>query len=110
VSEQKPFSQIALENGIFETRVTRKFALRKSYKKEDPGVVKAVIPGVVTEITTRTGNEVKQGDILMILEAMKMLNRILAPADGLVKSLRVAQGAKVVKGQVLIEIQPKPLP
>ena len=40
----------------------------------------------------------------MILEAMKMLNRIAAPADGRVKSFAVAAGEKVSKGQVLVEI------
>ena len=63
-----------------------------------------MIPGVVAEIDTKVGNAVKQGDTLMILEAMKMLNRIKAPTDGTVKAIRVAAGEKVVKEQVLIEI------
>jgi biotin carboxyl carrier protein len=41
---------------------------------------------------------------MMTLDAMKMLNRILAPQDGTVKAIRVATGEKVTKGQVLIEI------
>jgi biotin carboxyl carrier protein len=105
VSEQKQFSQIALENGIFETHVTRKFSLRKPYERQDPGVLKAVIPGLVTEIVTKAGNSVKKGDTLMILEAMKMLNRITAPHDGTVNAIYVSAGEKVTKGQVLIEVE-----
>jgi biotin carboxyl carrier protein len=105
VSEHDKFSQIALENGVFETRLTRKFARRKPYVKHDPNIIKAVIPGVVAEIDTRVGKVVKQGDTMMILEAMKMLNRILAPQDGTVKVIRVKIGEKVAKGQVLIEIK-----
>jgi biotin carboxyl carrier protein len=105
VSEREIFSEIALENGTFETRVTRKFQRRKLYEKHDPRVIKAVIPGVVAAIETAVGNAVKQGDTMMILEAMKMLNRIKAQTDGTVKVIRVAPGDKVAKGQVLIEIE-----
>jgi len=104
VSEQEKLSEIALENGVFETRLTKKFARRKPYQKQDPRIIKAVIPGVVAEIHTRVGTSVKQGDDLMVLDAMKMLNRILSPQDGVVKVIRVAKGEKVSKGQVLIEI------
>jgi biotin carboxyl carrier protein len=105
VSQQKQFREIALENGVFETRVTRKFALRKPYEKQDPGVIKAVIPGVVAEIIAKTGNAVRQGDTMMILEAMKMLNRIMSPLHGTVKAVHVSAGEKVAKGQVLMEIE-----
>ncbi len=104
MSEQEKFIQIGLENGVFETRATRKFGRRKPYERLDPRVIKAVIPGVVAEIGTRVGKSVKQGETMMILEAMKMLNRIPAPLDGTVKVIRVATGEKVSKGQVLMEI------
>jgi biotin carboxyl carrier protein len=105
VSEKETLSKIALEGGVFETRVTRKFQRRKPYEKQDPRIIKAVIPGVVAVVETMVGKAVRQGDTLMILEAMKMLNRIKAPADGTIKVVRVAAGEKVGKGQVLIEIE-----
>jgi biotin carboxyl carrier protein len=105
VSEQKKFSQISLENGVFETRLTRKFGLRKLYEKQDPRFIKAVIPGVIAEISAGTGKAVKQGDTVMILEAMKMLNRIKAPQEGTVRAVRVKTGEKVAKGQLLMEIE-----
>ena len=85
--------------------MTRKFVRRKPFVKHDPGILKAVISGVVTEIRTRPGSIVKKADTRMVLEAMKMLNRIMAPRDGTVKAIRVSAGDKVVKGQVLIEIK-----
>jgi pyruvate carboxylase len=99
------FDRIELENGSFETRVTRKFARRKPYEKLDPRIIKAIIPGVISEISTKAGKIVKQGETLLILEAMKMLNRIQAPLDGSVKAIRIRKGEKVYKGQVLIEIE-----
>jgi biotin carboxyl carrier protein len=105
VSEQEKFSQIKLESGIFETRVTEKFQRRKPYEKHDPRIIKALIPGAVAAIETTAGKSVIQGDTLMILEAMKMLNRIKAPLSGTIKAVRVTTGEKVIKGQVLIEIE-----
>ena len=80
MSEQQEFRTIALESGTYETRVTKKFTQRKPYEKNNPGTIKALIPGVVAEVDTQVGTAVKKGDTLMILEAMKMLNRIAAPA------------------------------
>lgn len=105
MSDREKYNQIALENGVFETRLTRKFARRKLYKRQDPRIIKAVIPGVVASIDTRVGEYVRKGTPLMILDAMKMLNRIMAPQDGAVKSIRVKKGEKVAKDQVLIEME-----
>jgi biotin carboxyl carrier protein len=105
VSAREIFSKIALEGGTFETRVTRKYRGRKPYEKQDPRTIKAVIPGVVAAIETKVGNAVKPGDTMMILEAMKMLNRIKAQTEGIVKVIHVAPGEKVAKGQVLLEIE-----
>jgi pyruvate carboxylase len=85
--------------------VTKKFTLRKPFEKADPRVIKAAIPGSIEKIETRVGASVSKGETLMILEAMKMLNRIKAPFDGKIKVIRVASGEKVTKGQVLIEIE-----
>jgi biotin carboxyl carrier protein len=51
-----------------------------------------------------TGDSVKNGDTLIILEAMKMENEILAPRDGLIKQINVAQGASVNAGDPLLSI------
>lgn len=105
MQEQEQFTEIALESGTYESRVTKKFTLRKPFEKNDPRVIKASIPGVIDKIDTHVGASVSSGDTLMILEAMKMLNRIKAPVDGTIKVIRVAPGEKVTKGQVLIEIE-----
>ena len=104
MSEPKKFDRLALENGVYETRLTAKYAARKPYEKKDPRLVKAAIPGVVAEVCATAGNRVKQGDTLLILEAMKMLNRIPSPFDGEVKAVYAAAGDKVTKGQTLIEL------
>ena len=103
--EHEKLSQIALEAGTYETLLTRKFALRKPYAKIDPQTIKALIPGVIEKIATTIGATVRQGDILIIQEAMKMHNRIRAPHDGTIKAIAVATGEKVGNGQLLIEME-----
>ena len=64
--------------------------------------VKAPMPGLVLKVFVSEGSEVKKGDNLFILEAMKMENIIKAPADVVVKTIKIKPGDKVEKGQVLI--------
>jgi len=65
--------------------------------------VRAPMPGLIIELKVRDGDEVKTGDTLLILEAMKMENIIKAPGDARVKSVKVKMGEGVEKNQVLIE-------
>ncbi len=64
--------------------------------------VKAPLPGTVLEVRASRGQAVKAGDVLMILEAMKMENEILAPADGTVSEIVASKGAEVGTGDILL--------
>jgi biotin carboxyl carrier protein len=64
--------------------------------------IKAPMPGLVLKVLVNEGDEVKKGDSLFILEAMKMENIIKAPADATVKSIKVKPTDKVEKGQLII--------
>lgn len=96
---------LQLENGGFETRLTLKYARRKPYQKADPRIITAFIPGAIAEVDVQTGTRVRHGDTLLILEAMKMRNKLKAPMDGIVKAVNVVTGDKVMKGQVLVELE-----
>ena len=65
--------------------------------------IKAPMPGLIFEINISVGDEVKKGDAIMILEAMKMENVLKSPGDGVVKAIKVAKGDSVEKNQVLVE-------
>ena len=66
--------------------------------------VKAPMPGNVLKINVKAGDSVKKGDVLMVLEAMKMENDICAPADGVVAAVVVNQGATVETDAVLVTL------
>ena len=64
----------------------------------------APMPGNILAVNVSNGSAVKKGDVLMILEAMKMENEIMAPCDGTVTSVSVTKGAAVESGALLCTI------
>jgi pyruvate carboxylase subunit B len=66
--------------------------------------IKALLPGNVWKIVANPGQSVQEGDVLMILESMKMEIDVVAPKGGVVKSINVATNDKVVEGQVVAVI------
>lgn len=67
--------------------------------------IKAPMPGLILEINVKVGQEVKEDDPLLILEAMKMENVLASPRDGVIKSISVEKGNAVDKNQLLIEFE-----
>lgn len=68
-------------------------------------VVEAPMPGNIWKVLVKEGDNVKAGDILLILEAMKMENEILAPRDGVVVSMNTTEGTTVNTGDKLVVIE-----
>jgi biotin carboxyl carrier protein len=67
--------------------------------------IKAPMPGLILEITVKVGDEVKEDDTLLILEAMKMENVIHSPREGIIKSIHVKERETVDKNVLLIEFE-----
>ncbi len=73
-------------------------------KAEGGETIASPMPGTILNVNVQNGAAVKKGDVLMILEAMKMENEIMAPCDGTVTSVNVQKGASVETGAVLCVI------
>ena len=69
------------------------------------GAVSAPMPGTVIRINKTEGTEVKAGEVVLILEAMKMENEIVAPADGTITKMNCEVGGTVAGGEVLFEVK-----
>ena len=63
------------------------------------------MPGTILAVNVTAGQSVKKGDVLMVLEAMKMENEIMCPRDGVVSSVQAAKGASVESGTLLCVLQ-----
>jgi biotin carboxyl carrier protein len=94
-----------IESVKYRTLLTDKYENRKAYEPINPKMVKAFIPGTIRKIEVKIGDKVKKGDLLLILEAMKMKNRIMSPLDGTIKAINVETGKIVPKNHTLIELK-----
>lgn len=68
------------------------------------GSIVSPMPGTINDVRVKVGDSVKKGQVLVILEAMKMENEIMASCDGTVKSVNVSKGASVSASDVLVSI------
>jgi biotin carboxyl carrier protein len=78
----------------------------KIEKRETGGAapIKAPLPGKVMSVKVSKGDIVKKGDVLLIMEAMKMENNVLASQDGVIEVIKVQPGDSVLEGDVLLEM------
>lgn len=76
----------------------------KPTEKKGAGAIKAPLPGTILEMKVKVGDVVKSGDLLLVMEAMKMENNITADKEGKVSAINVNNGDSVMEGDVLVEI------
>ena len=67
--------------------------------------ITAPLPGNIMQVFFKDGDKVKRGDKILIYEAMKMENNLMAEKDGIIKSLKVKVGDSVLQGDLLIEME-----
>jgi len=80
------------------------FTRAEQERIEDLHVVKAPLPGIVSDIRVAVGDSVDSGTVLLVLEAMKMENEIYSPTRGVVKEVYVSKGQQVARGDRLASI------
>lgn len=105
MSNEKKLGVLNIDSSLYSTRISSKFEKRKNYVPANPNIISSFIPGTVLEILVTPGSNVEKGEDVMILESMKMKNRIKSNVAGKVKSVEVSNGAKIGKGDVLITLE-----
>ena len=104
--EQTPkLRSLVVDDVRYRTTFTKKFEYRKHYEPIDFRKLTAFIPGTIRAVFIKDGAKVSQNDKLLILEAMKMKNEIVAPVDGIIKKVYVKEGQVVPKKALLIEFE-----
>ena len=78
---------------------------KKAEETDDSGVLRAPIPGMIIEFKVKEGDQVKAGETIVVLEAMKMFNNLAAPCDGTIRDIEHKAGDAVGKGEVLCRIE-----
>ena len=95
-----PFAVSGLE------AVPAKGSARSAPAASGAGVIHAIMPGTIVRVLVEEGDPVDAGDVILVLEAMKMENELRAPVSGSVKALHVQTGQAVETNAVLAEIEP----
>lgn len=90
---------VTIYNALDELITKMGFEVGATKKVND---IKAPMPGLILDVTVKVGQEVKENDVLLILEAMKMENVLTSPRDGIIKSIDIKKGDAVDKNQLLI--------
>ena len=78
---------------------------RKPWSEVNPYEIQSSIPGTIIEIFAKEGEIVKEGEPLLILEAMKMMNRIEMPFTARIKKINIAIGDRIPKDSIMIELE-----
>ena len=103
--KKQRLSSINIDGQKYMTTLTEKYRNKKPYTEFNPNLIVAFIPGTIVEILTKKGKKVEEGEIIMILEAMKMRNIIVAPFSGRIEKVFVSLGQMVPKGFVMAEME-----
>ena len=90
-----------------ETKEEKKKSVEELMLLAEMGEICATTDGTIVEVRVKEGDEVKEGDVIAILEAMKMLNNIISPVTGKVKQVPVKEGQQVKLGDLIARIKPK---
>ena len=101
---ESEFQDFRVGDTIYRTKVTKAYLERSPYKIPNAKQSLAFIPGTIAEIYVKKGDKVEKGQIMMLLEAMKMKNQVKAPFDGVVKDVYVKVGQIVAKNFIMVEL------
>jgi biotin carboxyl carrier protein len=105
MSEKLQFETLVINETEYKTLLTKKYKERKVWEAPNKKLIHALIPGNINKIYVKEGQKVKEGTKLILLEAMKMKNEVVAPVSGIIKKINVAEGVKIPKNTVMIEIE-----
>jgi biotin carboxyl carrier protein len=104
--ETPDFVDFAVTARKYKTLLTRNYENRKFWTEPNPFEIHSFIPGTILDIFVKEGDVVEEGTPLLILEAMKMKNRIEMPFTAKIKKINVIVGNKIPKETLMIELEP----
>ena len=88
-----------------ENKITTKAAAMPPSNKPSANTVNAPLPGSIIRLVAKVGDTVKEGDLLLVMESMKMENNILSEKNGVIKKINVEAGQAVMQDDILLELE-----
>lgn len=96
---------LVIDGTKYRTRLNKKFENRKAWESPDPRKITSGIAGTIAKLFVKEGQEVSKGGQMLILEAMKMKNRIIFHTGGTVKKIHVREGEKIPRNFLMLELK-----
>lgn len=106
MAEEKEFKSLVIEGAVYKTNYTWKFENRVKWEAPNPNLIYSFIPGTIIDIFVKPKQKVKEGETLLLLEAMKMQNQVRMPFDGEIVKIYVSKNEIIPKKFLMLEIKP----
>ena len=103
--EEKELKDLIIQGAVYKTTFTKKFENRVNYETPNENLIYSFIPGTIIDIFVKTKQKVKEGETLLLLEAMKMENQIRMPFDGEIVKIHIKQGQVIPNRHLILEIK-----
>jgi biotin carboxyl carrier protein len=107
MSEEKVFKELIIQGAVYKTTYTRKFEEREKWEAPNVNMLYSFIPGTIIDIFVKPKQKVKEGETLLLLEAMKMQNQLRMPFDGEIVKIHVKKDETIPNNYLIMEIKPK---
>lgn len=101
--ELKP---LVVQGTVYQTKYTWKFENRVKWQAPNPNHIYSFIPGTIIDIFVKPKEKVKEGETLLLLEAMKMQNQVRMPFDGQIIKIYVKKDQVVPRKYLMLEVKP----
>lgn len=105
MAQEKELKDLIIQGAVYKTTYTKKFENRVNYETPNENLIYSFIPGTIIDIFVKTRQKVKEGDTLLLLEAMKMENQIRMPFNGEIVKIHIQKGEVIPNRHLMIEIK-----
>jgi len=106
MAEEKEFKTLVVQGAVYQTTYTWKFENRVKWEAPNPNLIYSFLPGTILDIFVKPKQRIKEGETLLLLEAMKMQNQVRMPFDGVIVKIHVKKDDVVPKKHLMLEIKP----
>jgi biotin carboxyl carrier protein len=106
MTKEKEFKTLVVQGAVYKTTYTWKFENRVKWETPNPNHIYSFIPGTIIDIFVKPREKVKEGETLLLLEAMKMQNQVRMPFDGKIVKIYVKKDEIIPKKHMMLEIEP----
>ena len=107
MSEEKEWKDLIIQGTVYKTTYTRKFEQRVNWEAPNDNMLYSFIPGTIIDIFVKPKQKLKEGETILLLEAMKMQNQVRMPFDGEIVKINVKKDEVIPNRHLMVEIKPK---